>query len=367
MGGMVPRCRGGVLATPWAPPSVARGVSAALRLRTAVPALLVVGAGWAPGLLLFSTVFRGPRDALVLLADGRACVRASVALFATDALARDWLLVVGPARVVVGGVLSGDLLLSPPLPPNVGVSSAESGEGRGGPRIGLDAPLFSRGTLLDLRLRVMLLDPAELVVVGGVTEVLPEDGLASPDGLRGDLRASLDAGGGLFRLVAPRFNVSLPCRCGCALRPVVAAADALPAAALLDKMAAVPPVTAADDDGADDGAAADGDDLRVDGPAAVTAAYEGDVLVAGGVGDAVVAGGGADLDAGAVKRNLGCRESDVRLRDDAPTDADDDEAEPAADLARAPVDPPEELLFFALLAPSVLRPVLPRGVACSFS
>lgn len=154
VGGMVPRCRGGVLATPWAPPSVARGVSAALRLRTAVPALLMVGAGWAPGLLLFSTVFRGPRDALVLLADGRACVRASVALFATDALARDWLLVMGPARVVVGGVLSGDLLLSPPLPPNVGVSSAESGEGRGGPRIGLDAPLFSRGTLLDLRLLV---------------------------------------------------------------------------------------------------------------------------------------------------------------------------------------------------------------------
>jgi len=167
-------------------------------------------------------------------------------------------------------------------------------------------------------------------------------------------------------LAAPRRNVSLPLGCGCALRLVVAAADALPAAALRDKMAAVPPVTRADD-GADDDAAADGDDLRVDGPAAVTAAYEGYVLVAGGVADAVVVAGGGVLRAGAVKRNLGCRESDVRLRDDAPTDADDDEAAPAADLARAPVDPPEELLFALLLAPSVLRPVPPRGVACSFS
>lgn len=163
LGGGVPRCRGDVLVATLAPP-VLRDDSAASKLRTVGLAVVVVVIR-PPGIFFFVPVLLdipgGPRGTV------------PVALFAAGTLndPRDWLLVMGPARDVIGGVLSGVLLLLPPAPPNDGDSSVtDVGDGRGGKRTGLEAPLFSRGTLFDRR--PLSFDPAWLVVVGGVTDGL---------------------------------------------------------------------------------------------------------------------------------------------------------------------------------------------------
>lgn len=173
-GGVVPRCRGDVLAGPWAPPEP-RDVSAASKVRTAVPAGVVI-AGRAPRVFFADVVVpRGPRGAS--LADGRArdASRASTSLFSTGTLdARARLLVNGPALLVVvvsGGVRSGVLLHVPPRPPKDGESSP-SGDGRGGARAGLDAPLFSRGTLTDLRFRLLILLTLLLTIIAAPAELV---------------------------------------------------------------------------------------------------------------------------------------------------------------------------------------------------
>lgn len=165
-GGGVPRCRGDVLVATLAPP-VLCDVSAAFKLRTAGLAVVVVVVILPPGTFFFVPVL------LDLPGGTRGTV--PVTLFATGTLndPRDRLLVIGPARDVIGGVLSGVLLLLPPAPPNDGDTSVtDVGDGRGGKRTGFDAQLFSRGTLCDRRLRGSSFAPAWLVVVGGVTDGL---------------------------------------------------------------------------------------------------------------------------------------------------------------------------------------------------
>lgn len=199
--GGVPRCRGDVLAGPCALPMLRDVDSAALRFRTAVPAEVVV-AGRASGFLLVDVVLPGGARGAAL-ADDLARDLVSRAVFSTDTLdARVLLLVVGPAWMMVGGVFSGVLLRVPPPPPKDGEKSAAApGDLLGGTRVGLVAPLFSRGTLCDLRL---LDDPAVLVVVGGVTEGLLVVAGPPPDDVGVGIRASLDAGDGRFLLAAPR-------------------------------------------------------------------------------------------------------------------------------------------------------------------
>lgn len=113
--------------------------------------------------------------------------------------------------------------------------------------------------------------------------------------------------------------------------------------------------------------ASDEDDGRVAGPAAVTAAYEGDSPAAPDVreapADGVVVAGGVSVNVVAVECDVGCRE-DVRLRDDAPADADADGAAAEARV-RTPESPPT--LEIVLCAPRVPRHATSVRGTCSFS
>lgn len=159
-------------------------------------------------------------------------------------------------------------------------------------------------------------------------------------------------------MAAPFLVKDPPFPCGCAIAAADVPRAVLNMAAVMaadPKMAALVDVVASDEDGG-----------CVAGPAAVTAAYEGDSPAAPDVreapADGVVAGG-VSVNVVAVECDVGGRE-DVRLRDDAPADADADGAAAEARV-RTPESPPT--LEIVLCAPRVPRHAASVRGTCSLS